>query len=411
MMINDNELVIKELRNIILDKPLSKQFNEHVSNQDDFNTLKQAMQYLSNSLSESNLFLQNLSRGEFDVVPPGRHNFLTGYLKELQSVLRHLTWQTGRVADGDYTQHVDNLGDFSTSFNKMVAQLEERESELKMKSKTLDSSIKLLTSIVELQENLVVITDIITKEIIYINKSAKSFFFPSRGESSTETCQLLQLLKNINHIDTTVDNCFDHYCEVLSIWFEVKTFPFEWDGRATFIHYLTDITQDSVEKQELLERTYVDELTNIYNRRFFQETIEDMLSSHATFAIALIDIDGLKFVNDQLGHIIGDEYILSVVSEINNHISQTDIFSRIGGDEFVLILPNYNQSQAADVLDTIYKKILLIEANYPLSISYGLAAVGFDNILSESELISNIDEKMYAFKGKYKKERTVAKDG
>ena len=406
-MNNDNELVVKELRNIILNKPLSQQFNEHTSSTDDFETLKQGMQYLSTSLSEFNVFLQNLSRGDFDVTPPGRHNFLSGYLKELQSILRHLTWQTGRVADGDYTQHVDNLGDFSMSFNKMVDQLKDREAELKIKSSKLDSSVKLLTSIVEFQDNLVVITDIITREIIYTNNSAKNFFFYPHSNNQEKDTDLLQLLKNIDNIDNGVENCFNYYCDLTDTHFEIKTFPFQWENRDTFIHYLTDITEDNAEKKQLLELSYIDELTKTYNRRFFDEKIDEMLGSNELFSISLIDIDGLKFVNDNFGHLIGDEYISSVVSMINENIYTTDFLFRIGGDEFILILPNCVEQKSAEILTNIYKKILLVEASYPLSISYGLLTILDDNILTKAQLLSEIDNKMYVFKKAYKKERIL----
>ncbi|MBF0344701.1 MAG: hypothetical protein HQL06_10780 [Nitrospirae bacterium] len=86
--------------------------------------------------AQANGFLYALSKGNIDAEAPPR-NFLISQFKQLQSNLRHLTWQTKQVAKGDLSQQVDFLGEFSASFNTMIASLREKkraEDELKLKS-------------------------------------------------------------------------------------------------------------------------------------------------------------------------------------------------------------------------------------------------------------------------------------
>ncbi len=80
---------------------------------------------LAVSFKEVRDFIHALAQGNLDVPAPPR-NLLASPFKELQASLLHLTWQTGQIAAGDYSQHVHFMGDFSTAFNKMVEALEEK---------------------------------------------------------------------------------------------------------------------------------------------------------------------------------------------------------------------------------------------------------------------------------------------
>lgn len=137
----DIELLVEQLRTILLNKPVPK--DKRVEDPD-LATLQDGIFYLGDCLAEASDFLHHLQVGELDATPPGRHNFLAGGLKELHSALRHLTWQANQVANGDYSQCVNFLGDFSTSFNQMIRQLAERESKLKVQSRMLTESVELM---------------------------------------------------------------------------------------------------------------------------------------------------------------------------------------------------------------------------------------------------------------------------
>jgi len=92
----------------------------------DFRDLGKGLQYLAKGVFETRQFAQALARGDLDSPPPTPGNEIAAPLKSLHSSLKHLTWQTQQVAQGDYQQRVEFMGNFSVAFNTMVHQLDER---------------------------------------------------------------------------------------------------------------------------------------------------------------------------------------------------------------------------------------------------------------------------------------------
>lgn len=88
--------------------------------------LRTAVNGLITSLTEAREYISGLAAGNLQVEPPMR-NFLASPFKQLHAGLMHLTWQAGRIAEGDYSQRVDFMGDFSSSFNEMVDALAEKQ--------------------------------------------------------------------------------------------------------------------------------------------------------------------------------------------------------------------------------------------------------------------------------------------
>ncbi len=87
-----------------------------------------------------------------------------------------------------------------------------------------------------------------------------------------------------------------------------------------------------------------DELTELYNRRHFYERFQEALAqarvSKQTLALILLDIDGLKKINDEYGHAVGDVMIASLAKVIEKHIRTNDVPARLGGDEFAILMPD-----------------------------------------------------------------------
>ena len=93
----------------------------------EFAELAQSIVKLLADVREMYIFESALADGDLSVPVPGRHNYFAGPMKDLYYKLKHLTWQAGEVAKGDYSQRVDFLGEFSESFNFMITELEKRE--------------------------------------------------------------------------------------------------------------------------------------------------------------------------------------------------------------------------------------------------------------------------------------------
>lgn len=398
---NDIDLLIRQIQNVILNKPLEMS-DKLVDTSDELQKLQDAIYYLSSCLIESNQFLQALSEGDLDPTPPGRHNFIAGYLKELHSILKHLTWQTTQVAHGDYNQRVHFLGEFSDSFNLMVKQLEEREIKLNEKSNALTQSMNLLISVMDTQSHWIIVMDYENHEIIYTNQSANEHFYNMQENKilCKKDCPILEKIKFISNIDSKCE--YEFYCSHKR-YMKVISYPIEWNDKKAIVHYISDITEEKESKRNLSNLAYTDELTGTYNRRYCNEIINDLIHNKQNFSLVLIDLDNLKHVNDTFGHVTGDEYILMVIQAIKNNIRNYDVLCRIGGDEFVVIFKNCSEEIAVKKMNKVHDSILQIKKDYILSISYGITFVSQDMNLTPDDIIELSDTKMYEFKKNYKK--------
>ncbi len=398
MLDGDIDLLVKLIKNAILNKPLPK---ETQCQSEELGELQEAIEYLADCLSEANVYLKELCAGNLNVKAPSRHNFLAGSLKELHAVLKHLTWQTKQVAEGDYSQKVNFLGEFSTSFNKMVMQLKEREISLNQKSVALSQTVEMLISIMDSLEDWVVVMDIQTTEVIYVNLSASKAFY----NTDTHSCinndsELFNLLKTLK----TPNKEVEFICEKQAKVFVINSFNVEWQQRNAIAHYISDVTGERRELDVLQGLAYSDGLTGLYNRRYCIEHMQELVDTGTNFFIALLDLDGLKYVNDNFGHKAGDEYITTLSHILKNSVRAEDVVCRIGGDEFVAILKNIFYEKAHTKMEEISAKVREKSDSYPMSVSYGLIEVtNFNDILAE-DLINKADEKMYEMKSK-KQER------
>ena len=112
--------------------------------------LAQALHRLSEAVGELHEFAKALCEGHLDAVSPSRENALCWELKALRSHLSHLNWQMQAVSQGDYSQHIDFLGDYSITFNAMIQQLRDREEALREAKLRAEKRTKELTE----QQNL-----------------------------------------------------------------------------------------------------------------------------------------------------------------------------------------------------------------------------------------------------------------
>ena len=115
------------------------------------------------------------------------------------------------------------------------------------------------------------------------------------------------------------------------------------------------------ENEKLLKSAIKDELTGIYNRKFFEKrVVEEMeIADRANEHISLIifDLDRFKLVNDNFGHQFGDEVLKRTTQIAGDLIRKTDFLNRVGGEEFAIILPNTNKAQAVFVAEKVRKAL------------------------------------------------------
>jgi diguanylate cyclase (GGDEF)-like protein len=153
--------------------------------------------------------------------------------------------------------------------------------------------------------------------------------------------------------------------------------------------------------EELEFRSFHDELTGLYNRAYFEDAMHRFDSGRFNpVTVVVCDVNGLKMINDTLGHKAGDDLIIAAASAIANAGRKTDVVARIGGDEFAILLPESTETTAGEVLRRIRAEIDKYkreEGSLPLNIACG-AATTSDRIQNIEALFSEADKQMYASK-------------
>lgn len=170
-------------------------------------------------------------------------------------------------------------------------------------------------------------------------------------------------------------------------------------------------TDEISEMTEYFNEMMYDQLTKTFNRRAGLSKLSHMLQydnrRHLKLSLCFIDINGLKEVNDQLGHQFGDELIVSAVDGIKQEIREVDFIIRMDGDEFLIIFNGIELEAAEKVWTRInqrYEKInQMEERRYIISVSHGIVDFGSREISEVESLIKTADDKMYVEK-KYIKE-------
>ncbi len=112
---------------------------------------------------------------------------------------------------------------------------------------------------------------------------------------------------------------------------------------------------------ELEKMASHDELTELYNRRYFYERFQEGLArartSNQTLALVALDIDGLKKINDEYGHAVGDVVIANLAKVINKHIRNNDVPARLGGDEFAVLMPDTDKRGAYSLAQRLWEEL------------------------------------------------------
>jgi diguanylate cyclase (GGDEF)-like protein len=129
----------------------------------------------------------------------------------------------------------------------------------------------------------------------------------------------------------------------------------------------------------------IDDLTGAYNRRYFMDRlraeVERSARSGFSFSLALIDIDNFKSVNDQYGHLAGDEVLRRLAQTCMAQVRSTDTFARFGGEEFVVLLPQTDTAHALQWLERLRQHVAQLRVELPgailgATVSIGLATTG-----------------------------------
>jgi diguanylate cyclase (GGDEF)-like protein/PAS domain S-box-containing protein/putative nucleotidyltransferase with HDIG domain len=160
-----------------------------------------------------------------------------------------------------------------------------------------------------------------------------------------------------------------------------------------------DITEKKQRQLEIEYLSYRDQLTGLYNRRFFEEELKRLdTPRNLPLSIAMVDVNGLKLANDAFGHESGDEMLIKIAEVMKRLCRADDIISRIGGDEFIVLLPKTDASETKKIAERISEGVKNeTTAAIPLSVSCGFSVkVSTDKDISA--VIKKAEERMYVEK-------------
>jgi diguanylate cyclase (GGDEF)-like protein len=367
---------------------------------------------LEAQLEEMLDYSAELSMGNLSAQQPPKDNLLCASFKNMNATLNHLTWQAKQVAAGDYSQRVSYLGEFSDAFNAMTAQLKEREEKLlqetaaaQQRSEAIAIYNELLLKMTANRLEWIVVLDAQSRDVVYCNRHISAH--AALKSAPCPCCQQCHPAREqVFSWQGTAQEVW-HLSPIEGRYFLLNSYPVDWHGRNAFVHVVTDITQQQQEKANLSSKAYFDPVTSIHNRVFFEEYMDQVLRDGETVTLGYLDLDGLKYVNDNYGHTEGDHYISTFATLVRQSFRRDDVFARVGGDEFCIILRGALRDLTRGKLETVRQQLSARnDKPYPMSFSYGIYLIdGSQDHRSLETILQEVDSRMYAYKRENKRTR------
>ncbi len=171
---------------------------------------------------------------------------------------------------------------------------------------------------------------------------------------------------------------------------------------------VADICATAIQNARYFDRVrhmaYADGLTGIFNRRYFEMRIAEEMERARRYdnalALIMVDLDHFKRLNDEFGHLLGDEVLRQVTTLFGQNLRKSDIVCRYGGEEFVLLMPQTAVEQATAAAEKLRKAIETWSfpgVAWPVTISSGVSSFPADGD-SRDALVSAADRALYAAK-------------
>ena len=178
-------------------------------------------------------------------------------------------------------------------------------------------------------------------------------------------------------------------------------------GRSIF-KFLSGDNIEAAYHEEIYRLTTMDGLTQVYNKRYFIETLERELGRAQRYqrelSLLMFDIDHFKKINDTFGHLAGDAILRDLAATVKEHTRHEDMLSRYGGEEFAIVLPEIDRKHAMIFGEKICSLVSSTTFKFegtviPLTISIGISTMPTDlKLRDSSEFIKMADENLYRAK-------------
>lgn len=377
-----------------------------------------ALNEILHNIVEASRFAYNIASGYLETTAPAKANYLAFPLKELQSNMKHLIWQLGRIANGNFSQSLDFMGDYSEVFTSMVKKISARE---KLLSEKIEETDREKTELVVAHGMLSSIIENIS-EMVTVVRGGKVLFkniTASRIEAQVSTYE-----DNIvAHIlaDSFSGNDFsetEYYDANLKRWFATEKKKLMWsDGENAYLYVTSDVTERKRTEILLKRNLEYDELTTIANRKHIMRILKEAVVQKNGFPIALcfIDLDNLKYLNDEFGHAVGDSYLKNFATRFRSFLDRGKLIARLGGDEFLVMMRFTDRKAAIELLEVIRGDFRSNKDNvFPVAcdFSYGVVQIDPGDLRTVDEIVEQADALMYKQKqAKYReKKKNISKN-
>lgn len=288
-------------------------------------------------------------------------------------------------------------------FNYEKLQLKEkllRESERRFRS--LLENVKLITGIMDKDGHIIFINDFALNLTGYmkeevIGHSYFEIFVPEKVKESAVDW-FSRSLKNKNIINHDIDPILTKYGQIRFINWNL-TLLFDSEGKVSGVACIgEDITERQQFQEKLQHMSFHDSLSGLYNRTYFEEELRLLEEdSYVPVGMIICDVDGLKLVNDTLGHSTGDKLLWLTAGIIKKCFREEDKVCRIGGDEFAIILPRSELTLVEHACYRIRKAVErynIENEEFPLSLSVGFAVSG-NKKETARDVFKEADNNMY----------------
>jgi diguanylate cyclase (GGDEF)-like protein len=182
-----------------------------------------------------------------------------------------------------------------------------------------------------------------------------------------------------------------------AIWFEgrVQALDFPVDGEPAVVWVASNITEKNETQQQLRQLSETDALTGLYNRRKLIATLDDRLAAFendkSQTSLLVFDLDNFKRINDDMGHHI------EIARLCRQHLRQSDVIARFGGDEFVIVMPGTESGNALEIAERLRKHVpaaLRDCMRHESTISGGVSDFRFSD-KSTDDILRRADEGLY----------------
>ncbi|UMZ72967.1 PAS domain S-box protein [Natranaerofaba carboxydovora] len=332
-----------------------------------------------------------------DIIPSESWHMTREHFKKLQEEGRAEGTLKGKRKDGT-TFWYDNLAvkineDLYISFQTDVTKRIESEE----KFRTLFEQNILSIYLHDFEGNIIDVNNEACSQLGYsynelIEMTVFDFIYPRESGGNLSKDELLRLWNGMELGERTTLEDMHQRKDGSVFYVEVSTGVISYNNENVFMALVKDITARKEAEERIKYLSFYDSLTGLYNRNFLNEDMErkDTIRQ-LPISIIMVDLNGLKLVNDTYGHIVGDE-VLKITAEIlKKSCRKEETIARYGGDEFVIFLPQTNEEEVKIICDRIKNNssnVYVREIPVSLALGWGVknnAEKDIEEVMTEAE--------------------------